>query len=372
MKFKNSLITLICFGTFLVLPILLGNNSNLISVNDRDNELESLNPKSSWYNNSENPIYIDASATGVGAHNWTWARIQSWCQKGDGSWGNPYIIENVSIDATTDSGIHIHNSKNEYFRIQNCTIYDAHSTSGYAGIKLENSNNGTIFNNTCSDNDYSGILLTASSINNTILNNTANDNRYNGIWVQASCTNNYLINNTAEETAAGQSQDYGIRLLTASNNTISGNYLKGNTQYGIYLTTSDGCNITQNRVIDNTLYGIYLLSTDDCNLIQNNASENQHGIYISNCDNIQVINNTVWDNVQGGVRTVLATNSSFIGNIVYDNGWSGINLDSNSHYNSVSYNIAYNNDNGIHVDNSDYNNVTLNYCYNNPDHGIKG
>ena len=46
----------------------------------------------------EPPIAIDALATGVDAHNWTWAVSQPWCS-GAGTPGNPYLIENISIDA---------------------------------------------------------------------------------------------------------------------------------------------------------------------------------------------------------------------------------------------------------------------------------
>jgi len=45
--------------------------------------------------------------------NWSATTSYDWCY-GDGSWGNPYIIENVTIDSPTGSGIIIENSKNDY------------------------------------------------------------------------------------------------------------------------------------------------------------------------------------------------------------------------------------------------------------------
>ena len=94
---------------------------------------------------STNFIHVDG--------NWSeTAFVYDWCS-GDGSWGNPYTIENVTIDASTSptgSGIFIYNSKNEYFIIRKCKIYNAGSETDDAGIRLENSNNGSILGNNCS------------------------------------------------------------------------------------------------------------------------------------------------------------------------------------------------------------------------------
>ena len=47
--------------------------------------------------------------------NWSDAIGKGWFS-GDGSWGNPYTIENISIDAGGGTyGILINNSKNDYF-----------------------------------------------------------------------------------------------------------------------------------------------------------------------------------------------------------------------------------------------------------------
>ena len=79
--------------------------------------------------------------------NWSYtAGNYTWCS-GDGSWQNPYVIENVTIDASsspTGSGILIENSKQNYFIIRNCTIFNAGT-----GIKLENSTNGRLTENNC-------------------------------------------------------------------------------------------------------------------------------------------------------------------------------------------------------------------------------
>ena len=69
----------------------------------------------------ENPIYIEGNATGLGAHNWTWAVSQPWCS-GMGTWSNPYIIENLSINGqNSKTCLEITNST-KYFIITNCTL----------------------------------------------------------------------------------------------------------------------------------------------------------------------------------------------------------------------------------------------------------
>ena len=151
----------------------------------------------------ENPIFIDGNASGVSAHNWSWAVTQGWCS-GDGSWSTPYTIENVTIDAitsTTGNGIFINNSKNDYFIIRNVTVYNAGS-GAYAGIKLQNTNNGTLLNNNCSNNRSIGILL-FNSDNNTISGNIVTENNYYGIHLYSS-DHNDIVNNTANNN--------GIRL----------------------------------------------------------------------------------------------------------------------------------------------------------------
>ena len=60
------------------------NDDNYSMINQEINiESVIMTPTSSWFNNSEDPIFIDATATGVDAHNWTWARSQDWCREED-------------------------------------------------------------------------------------------------------------------------------------------------------------------------------------------------------------------------------------------------------------------------------------------------
>ena len=203
--------------------------------------------------------------------NWTLTATKAWCD-GLGTWQEPYVIEDVTIDSGgTGSGIFINNSKNDYFIIRNCTVYNAGSGTYDAGIKLENTNNGTLTNNNCSNNPQYGILLLNFCYNNTISGNIANDNDESGIY-----------------------------LYQSNNNTISGNIANNNTEYGIHLYQNDYNSITGNTANDNDESGIYLYQSNNNTISENNANDNQNGICLeSSCDFNTFSGNTANGNQNG-------------------------------------------------------------------------
>ena len=331
-------------GFFFIAVNLIGNVSNSNKINgiitDEENqENKMLPPEESWFNNNENPIYIDASATGVGAQNWTWARSQDWCQKGDGSYGNPYIIENVTINAGgAEGGIYIVNSKNIYFKIQNCTVYNAGNGVYDAGIKLVKTNNGTIFNNTCSNNGKNGIILYDHCENNTITGNTANNNTQNGIYLEFYCWYNTISGNTANNNNwRGICLYYYCSYNTISNNTandntetgiclhsncvynnISGNTASNNDYYGIYLYNTDSNTITKNTIKNCTSMGIIITDNSDGNTISNNLiAYNDYSVVIdtSDCNGNTFYHNNFTQNKYNAIDDGTSNN--------WDNGYIG-------------------------------------------------
>ncbi|MFX0042912.1 MAG: right-handed parallel beta-helix repeat-containing protein, partial [Candidatus Hodarchaeota archaeon] len=180
--------------------------------------------------------------------NWSHtAEDYTWCN-GNGSWGNPYTIENVIIDASgspTGSGIFINNSKNDYFIIRNCMVFNAGSSGFDAGIKLENTNNGTLSNNNCSNNLQNGIFLFNYCINNTISGNTANNNEI-GIYLSYECHDNIIAGNLIKDN-----QNYGLRIATngGQNNLIYFNSFIGNI--GWHANDSGMNNYWDNSIVGN-------------------------------------------------------------------------------------------------------------------------
>lgn len=185
----------------------------------------------------QEPIFIDDSLTGPGAHNWTWAKSQSWCS-GSGTDWDPYIIENHKISGFgTEKGIEILNS-NISFIIQDCLIYNSNT-----GIYLYNVNNSRLINNNCSNIDL-GINLDDSN-NNTLSGNTVNNNGDSGISIEDDSNNNTISGNTANDNIY-----YGIKIEASNNNTFSENILYNNT-IGVYIDNSDDNSIYENFFLKN-------------------------------------------------------------------------------------------------------------------------
>jgi parallel beta-helix repeat protein len=206
--------------------------------------------------------------------NWTQAKTWGWVS-GDGTWNSPYILENITIDATNSligCGILIEESKNDYFIIRNCTVLNSSKGQNEdynAGIKLKKTHNGTIYNNTCKDDNYIGIYLYYTCSNNSIFNNILINN-YHGIWLNG----------------VGENRVY--------NNTVI------NNEHGIGVSNSDSNNVTSN-IIKNNHWGLSILGNN------NNASRN----ILTNCG---IIPNS---NIQSALTNSIDTTNLVNGNPLY-------------------------------------------------------
>ena len=183
--------------------------------------------------------------------NWSDAEIAGICT-GSGTFSNPYLIKDLIIDGGgTGIGIFIEESKNYYFKIENCTIFNCTT-----GIKFELVNNGTLYRNNCSFNndgisvDVPFLFPPGSEIynkNNTILENIANNNNEIGIYLGPFCNNSKIIGNTVNNN------NYGISLLggNSHNNIIKGNIINRN-HIGIQLVSNgQNSNISNNILYNN-------------------------------------------------------------------------------------------------------------------------
>jgi len=255
------------------------------------------------------PFVIDDSATGVGAQNWTWAETQPWCS-GSGTFEDPYLIENVTIDGGWVNCITIKYS-DKYFRIENCTVINSGGDLWDGGILLDYVGNGALINNNVSFNEsgllgMNGIFL-SNSDNNTVSGNTANNNGYYGIYLYNS-DNNTVSGNTANNNSMD-----GIYLNYSDNNTVSGN-TANNTYYhnGISLKYSDNNTISGNTANNNDDSGICLSNSDNNTVSGNTANNNNYGIYLHWSDITTVSGNYFNDNYR---------NAYTIQNTQKDNKW---------------------------------------------------
>ena len=338
------------------------------------------NLKSSGYWNLEFKIHIDNN----------WSETEStydWCS-GSGTWSDPYVIENVTVNGgNSGSPILIENS-NVYFRIKNSTIYNSSSGmfpiyEGGGGIKMVNVTKGTLINNIAFYNKY-GILLSYSE-NNTLSGNTANNNTYSGIFLLES-NNNLIWGNTVNYNL----DMVGMHIYLSNNNTISGNTVNNNNGEGMLLERSNKNNISENNATNNKKSGIYLLGSNNNTLSGNTANNNtDSGIFLHYSDNNTLSGNTANNNTDSGIIfggvyntlsgntannnkrsgiLVFSNNNTLSGNTANDNTYSGIILVGG--YNILSGNSANNNKmSGILV-NGDNNHVWENFANYNNESGI--
>lgn len=291
-----------------MIPSLITNNTDAINLDKDISKISAVSEK----------IHID--------NNWTATKSAGICT-GNGTYSDPYVIEDLVIDVgSTGSGILIENS-DAYFKIVSCTVYNSGSGWIDAGIKLQTVNNGLLIDNNASNNKF-GIFLSNSS-DNIISGNIANNNDYDG-----------------------------ISLFESENNIISGNTVYNNS-YGIYLFVSYNNNIEGNTVNYNEYSGIGLSSSDNNTISRNAANYNMQGIFlVGGCNNNTISGNTANYNADKGVYVIDSNNNTISGNIVNYNSQIGVFLtlsNNNTLYlncfnntrNAVDYGLDNHWDNGV-------------------------
>ena len=293
----------------------------------------------------ENPIFINGSATGLTAHNWTWAEEQDWCS-GSGTLNDSYIIENLFIDGKNQSScIEIHNSA-KFLIIRACTVFNSSSDQD-ARIFLENVSNSILIDNDCDYNTF-GLFLEQCS-NNNITGNSASFNTWAGFYLSV-CDNNTISNNIANNNIGGVVESTGIYLRLCNFNLVSEN-TANNNKYGIWLSSQYTVWGSHNNTITN-----------------NTASYNEVGIVLygnaGRCyDNI-ISGNIVSNNLNYGIRVSKSPQNIFCKNTVKDNENDGIYIYIESHNNTFTENIIlYNDQIGLKIDNQSYGNVIYYNCF---------
>ena len=278
---KSKIIILSAVGILLALsPIITANlsfstcNNNKSSECSDDINLYNKNPKISAVSEK---IHID--------NNWTAAKSAGICT-GDGTYSEPYIIEDLVIDAESSGSCILIENSDVYFRIENCTLYNSGSGATDAGIRLLYVNNSQLIDNNCFS-DYVGIQL-YNSTSNTISGNTANDNYY-GIVI------GHSINNTVSGNTANNNIWEGLFLIDSNNNTISGNNANSNYR-GILLENSDHIMVSGNTANNNHDEGIFLIESNNNTISGNIASNNVYGISLWNSDCNKVSGNILLGN----------------------------------------------------------------------------
>jgi len=329
-KIQIKIIILLIFGIFFVFSHITTTNSSFNKVNcnkstqnEDDSNLDNYKLKISAISGK---IHINGNS------GWIAAKVAGICT-GNGTYSEPYIIEDLEIDGGGSGSCMLIENSDVYFKIENCTVYNSGIYWDDGGIKLSNVNNGELFNNSAISCGNRGLLIYSCS-NNNISENTVNNNLW-GINVRDS--GNIII--------SGNSANYnyydGIWLLGSNNNVISGNTANYNNYTGIVLEDSIFNNVSGNTVSNNNYntwsIGIELVDSSNDNIVSGN-----------------IVNN----NRLRGISVGDSERNTIIGNTINDNSY-GINLDY-SNYNSIRFNIIEENDIGIYLKFSNNNEISDN------------
>jgi parallel beta-helix repeat protein len=309
---------------------------------------------------------------------------------GDGSAGNPYIIENYDIDGGGFGYCIYIGNTTVNFIIRDSSFYNSSGNGGAyywnSGVALFNAPNGTMtgntFENCTGDALYLDGITNITISQNTFLNGTAS-----GIYMESS-TGNFIDNNTFDNN------NYGLEMNTNSNSNIITNNTFTNNSEALDLWTCDnniiadnigdnngmfaylfsGCNGNEfvNNTISNSGTGIYLQSNCDGNTIQNNTIFNltQEGIIIESSDSNTIDSNDI-QKCREGIYTILALLNTISNNTLSNNSNNGIYLDPSSDQNTISNNtLTDNGEYGILMISADFNIIIYNDIFNNNLYGI--
>jgi len=280
------------------------------------------------------------------------ATSESW--EGDGSSGDPFIIDGYEIHSFVVALIIISNTR-YHFEIQNCNL----TFSGTA-IRLQNVTNGLIENCLIVDVD-NGVILTNvtgidvvgcdvsmlvgtgdsgifmddaidCSISSCVIQGVPTSD--SGIYGQH-CEGITLFNNTVFEW-----DDHGIFFggcydMDILNNTVYWNEGSGGGGCGIQIVESELAYILGNNITENMDNGITIADTDNVTIIENHIDYNWiHGISVASSEYCIIQDNWIGRHGDGiieegpacGITTYFADYTQIIGNDFFDNALNSITL----------------------------------------------
>lgn len=321
---------------------------------------------------------------------------------GDGSVSDPYIIQDLDIDARgRGSAIHIGNTTHHMI-LRNSNLYNASMEPGIwwpgAAVTLHGASNVTILDNTISGSRY-GILL-VSSHGNTISKNRLTGNTYHGLELRSSSHNSIIENifHGASGSLVSSSpfnSFYGNEFANrgviisggretytqqniASNNTVRDKpivYYSNIFGAGLAVPPDAGqvilANVTSIRIQDLSISGstVTIAYSEDVEVTGNRISQNPglSGLHIRYSKDIHVIGNILREN-QNGIFLFSTSSSLVKENEIRNNIEDGVYLGGGSYENTVTDNIL--DRCGVLLHSTHDNLITNNVIYRNPVGGL--
>ena len=192
-------------------------------------------------------------------NNWSETKTLGICT-GSGNFSDPFIIEDLVIDGEDLGSCILIENTIEYFKIENCTVFNCGNDDQDAGIKLLNITNGKLIDNNCISNNSRGISL-RKSYNSTISENNAT------IYLE------YSSNNTISGNMGF------LRLKECNYNIISGNA-------AVFITLDDNSNnnlVEGNIPFNSNGCEIFVFRSDNNTISGNTVNYTVNGIILSDC-----------------------------------------------------------------------------------------
>lgn len=322
------------------------------------------------------PIRIDSDAD--------FAAVAS---SGDGGPLTPWMIEGWDINGTGFGYCIYIGNTTDYFSVRDCYLYKSQGYWNYpfyqhTGVYLYNTSNGNISDNIIPD--HSKCIKLENSHNNLINNNTVNITTWAGIELDYSENNtidgNYVHNCTSSDLG-------GIGVGYSPNTTIVDNNVLNNSR-GITLYASEYSRIENNNLVNNSIMlgggslehwntqiidaantvngkPVYYVKNQTSGTIPPGAGE----VILANCTNVLVENQIFYD-VALGIEVGYSDNNIITNNTItapVTFGYAGIYL-SYSEYNNINRNTVsdfYSEQGGIFADDCNNNQFSYNEAYDN-------
>ncbi len=307
---------------------------------------------------------------------------------GNGTEGDPYVIEGYEINSSFGYGIQI-TLTTVHFIIKDTMIRGQRFLFG-AGILLYNVANGIVENCTIQNHGHGIYLYYSMGID--LRNNTMIDNGIiiEGEYIEQWNTHNidstntinnkpvyYLKNQTGGMVPSGAGQvilanctnikvqnqeltngSIGILLGFSSKNEIENNSISSNNIYDVYLYNSDGNNITNNNISCYGYSGIYFEFSNENNIIGNNLSRNFYGargIYFDNSHKNKIEYNNISD-LRYGIYLRDSNENIILNNKVFQN-YNGIHFENSTRNLIIDNKISNIDESGIYIESSMENHI---------------
>ena len=340
MKYLKSKIVIIVFLSIFIVSF----NTPTILINIDNSLVRDLDSSGSW---NLSPLIIDD--VGLGDYTWAQAVLQPWCS-GAGTFNDPYVIENVTIDGGYSTDCIVIRNSSKYFIIRNSVFINSGRLDllpYMGGISLDAVDNAMLINNTCRDTEGMGINVYRShgaTIKDNFLENCSRGiNTYLGgshkiinnsvTLSNTGCisfnvaSNNEVKENTLKDGHSGIGFSNGC-----SNNTVKANNIQIFSRTGIYLGYGSNNNISENLIFQ-AKDGIYLYGDTHHNVISSNniSYSTDDGIVLDGdtaVNNNILRSNNISNNLGSGIRLLENCDSNRIeGNQITQNNQFGIKIE---------------------------------------------